>query len=250
MKLKREQVKKFRHHLCNAPVTVNTQGKTRVRSKASVNRDMTALRAALNHAHAEGKVTSTMAWEQELKPIKNAGVPRTECLDRSQRRQLIEHAADDLARLLTGLSLLPLRPGALAALEVHHLHQREGTLIIGKDKHGKDRKIKLPAETLTMLAAQTKDKLPTAPLFSRANGTPWNKDAWKKPIRKAAVAAGLSPNVTAYTLRHSTITDLVTGGLDLLTVAKLAGTSVAMIERHYGHLREDVAARALAQLVL
>ena len=37
---------------------------------------------------------------------------------------------------------------------------------------------------------------------------------------------------------------------DLLTVAQLSGTSVAMIERHYGHLRADHAAAALATLAL
>lgn len=63
-------------------------------------------------------------------------------------------------------------------------------------------------------------------------------------------AAGLPPAATTYTLRHSTITDLVTGGLDLLTVAQLSGTSVAMIERHYGHLQRARAADALAGLVL
>ena len=67
-------------------------------------------------------------------------------------------------------------------------------------------------------------------------------------IKAAAAAAGLSNAVTAYTLRHSVITDLVTNGLDLLTVAQLSGTSVAMIEKHYGHHREDHAANALAGL--
>ena len=56
--------------------------------------------------------------------------------------------------------------------------------------------------------------------------------------------------VVAYTLRHSTITDLVQGGLDLLTVAQVSGTSVAMIEKHYGHLQRDRAAAALAGLAL
>jgi hypothetical protein len=46
------------------------------------------------------------------------------------------------------------------------------------------------------------------------------------------------------------ISDLVHDGLDLLTVAQISGTSVVMIERHYGHLRGDVAAGALARLVL
>jgi len=66
----------------------------------------------------------------------------------------------------------------------------------------------------------------------------------------AAKRAGLPDTVTAYAMRHSAITDLVTGGLDLLTVAQLSGTSVAMIERHYGHLRADHAAAALATLAL
>ena len=53
-----------------------------------------------------------------------------------------------------------------------------------------------------------------------------------------------------YTLRHSVITDLVRGGLPVLTVAQLSGTSVAMIERHYGHLVRDDAEKALAGLML
>jgi site-specific recombinase XerD len=51
-------------------------------------------------------------------------------------------------------------------------------------------------------------------------------------------------------LRHSTITDLVTGGLDLFTVAKISGTSVAMIEKHYGHLQREHARQALKMLSL
>jgi hypothetical protein len=42
----------------------------------------------------------------------------------------------------------------------------------------------------------------------------------------------------------------VTSGLDLLTVAQVSGTSVAMIEAHYGHLRQEHAANALAKLAL
>jgi len=35
-----------------------------------------------------------------------------------------------------------------------------------------------------------------------------------------------------------------------LTVAQLAGTSIRMIEAHYGHMRGTVAADALARLAL
>ena len=40
-----------------------------------------------------------------------------------------------------------------------------------------------------------------------------------------------------YALRHSAITDLIVyENLDIMTVARLSGTSLAMIEKHYSHL--------------
>jgi integrase len=84
----------------------------------------------------------------------------------------------------------------------------------------------------------------------RKGGARWDRNTWKGPIAAAAAAAKLSDHTTAYTLRHSTITDLVTTGLPLLTIAQISGTSAAMIERHYGHLVGDAARRALAGLAL
>ena len=84
----------------------------------------------------------------------------------------------------------------------------------------------------------------------RAAGEPWDKDAWKYPIKDAVNAVGLPGATAAYTLRHSVITDLIYAHLPILTVAQLSGTSVAMIERHYGHLVRDDAEEALAALAL
>lgn len=254
-KLIRRHVDTWRQALLSAPVVVNphaARGKQTVRTRAasSVNRDMTALRAALNHAHDAGYVTSDAAWRVALRPIKNADGRRDAYLDREQRRALIGCADPDLASYLRGLSLVPLRPGALAALVVRNFNKQLGVLSIGKDKKGQDRQIKLPSATADFFAELVKDKLPAAPIFARAAGGAWDRHAWKKPIKAAVLAAKLPEKVTAYALRHSAITDLVTGGLDLLTVAKLSGTSVAMIESHYGHLQADHAAAALAGLAL
>jgi integrase len=252
-KLSRKHVDAWRHRLASAIVVVNPhsdQHETRDRAASSVNRDMTPLRAALNFAHDSGDVTSDMAWRVALRPIENADRQRDAYLDRAQRTALLDSAAEDVRQFLRGLALVPLRPGALAALTVASFDKRLGVLTIGKDKSGRDRRIKLPSTTAAYFADQAKDKLPSAPLLSRANGKQWDKDAWKKPVKAAAKVAGLPDTVTAYAMRHSAITDLVTGGLDLLTVAQLSGTSVAMIERHYGHLRADHAAAALATLTL
>ncbi|HMM84665.1 tyrosine-type recombinase/integrase [Azohydromonas sp.] len=253
-KLTRPRIEAWRTRLASTPARVDRskEGERRVRPRApaSVNRDMVALRAALNHAHDAGYVTSDMAWRVALRPIRNADGRRETYLDAGQRRSLIDKAPADVGAFLRGLALVPLRPGALASLTVASYDKRLGVLSIGKDKAGRDRRIKLPASTAAFFEAQTVDKLPAAPLFSRADGKAWGKDAWKWPIKEAAAAARLGEQVTAYTLRHSVITDLVTQGLDLLTVAQLSGTSVAMIERHYGHLRADHAAAALATLAV
>ena len=253
-KLTRAKVEAWRKTLAATPAQVSRDDRelpaTRPRAASSVNRDMSALRAALNYAHDMGNVTTDQAWRVALRPIEGADGRRDVYLDLTQRRALIDAAPSDVGSFMRGLSMVPLRPGALAALTAGHFHQKLGVLAIGKDKAGADRRIKLPQMTADWFKATAKDKLPTAPLFARADGKRWDKDAWKKPIKEAAAAAGLPDGVVMYALRHSAITDLVVGGLDLLTVAQLSGTSVAMIERHYGHLRADHAAQALAGLAL
>src|SRR5690606_2343348 len=166
----------------------------------------------LNHAFAEGKVTSDFAWREALKPIKGATRRRELYLDRDQRRALIENAAPDVAELLRGLALLPLRPGALAGLNAGDYNPRLKTLRVGVDKAGKDRKLILQGATADFLAKHTEGKAPDAPLLTRADGARWNKDAWKDPVKAAVLAAGLPAEATAYTLRHSVITDLVADG--------------------------------------
>lgn len=218
------------------------------RTASTLNRDVAVFRAALNLAHADGLILSKLAWQTKLKPIKGADRQRNEYLDRTQRRKLIDAAAPDLAAFLTALCLLPLRPGAMAALTVASFDRRLKALTIGKDKAGSDRKITLSVSAAVLFENASKDKLPGAALFTRADGKPWIKDAWKHPFRAAADAAGLPSTVTLYVLRHSVITDLVHGGLDPLTVAQISGTSLLMIERHYGHLRSGTATAALEKL--
>lgn len=264
-KLTKFHVREWRQRMESTPalLTRSKDGKpeTRKRSEATINRDMVPMRAALNKAHDDGRVLTDIAWRVELRPFKNAGRRRNLYLDLSQRRALVanfEPEETDIATFTRGLSVLPLRPGALAALRVSDFDARRSELVISRDKHGVGRKIILPSVTVTFLRELSRNKLPAAPLFTRLSGTDragnkkdfWDKDAWKWPIKDAALKAKLPPSTSAYTLRHSTITDMVTGGLPLLTVAQISGTSVAMIERHYGHLVGTHAAEALAKLAL
>jgi integrase len=253
-KLTDKQVRGWRERLESLPalVTRRKKGKvaTRKRSPVTTNRDMVPLRAALNLALEQGDALTARAWRSALKPHAGTGARRNLYLDRTQRRALIDALPEDLAAFVRGLSLLPLRPGALAALTVGDFDARRSALVISRDKAGEGRSILLPPSTVTLLKDQAKNKLPRSPLFAQSNGKPWDKDSWKTPIKEAARVAELPNETTAYTMRHATITDLVAGGLDLLTVAQVSGTSVRMIELHYGHLQRDRAAKALATLAL
>jgi integrase len=249
MKLTPAQVDAWRKSVRDLP---NQSGprKGQARSPSTINRDMNTFRAALNLAFKDGLVTSNFAWRAKLSPIPKADRRRDVYLDADQRRALIAAADPDMSDFLRALSAVPLRPGALAALTVASYDKRLGVLTVGKDKAGGDRKISLPKATAALFAKHCKDKLPTAPLFVNSAGRAWMKDTWKYQFDHAAKAAGLPDRATLYSIRHSTITDLMHAGVDSLTVAQLAGTSVAMIEKHYGHLTQDHARSALEALAL
>lgn len=252
-KLAERHVREWRQRLEALPaVASRPKGKqpvTRARAVATLNRDMVPFRAALNAAQSDGYVLSNRAWLNALKPGASNG-KRNLYLDKSQRRELLKHLPPDAKAFVEGLCLLPLRPGALAKLKVADFDVRRKELVVPFDKAGAGRKIFLPDNVRELLERQAKLKFPTAHLFTRADGSEWVKDAWKKPIKKAAIAAELPVGTTAYTLRHSTITDLVQSGIALLTVAQLSGTSARMIEEHYGHLQQEQATKALEALAL
>jgi integrase len=211
---------------------------------------MAVLRMALGKVLALGAPGTEAAWQEPLKPLKNAVKRRTLYLDREQRRQLLQNVCEEAQPFVRALCLLPLRPGAVAALTAGSFDKRTRELTIGKDKAGDGRRIIVPENAAGLFIQAAKNKLPAASLFARANGKAWDKETWADPIAAAAKSAELPAGVTAYTLRHSTITDLVTAGLPLLTVAQISGTSAEMIERHYGHLAQSRATEALAGLAL
>lgn len=254
-RLRRHHILKWRDDMVQQPALVGRSRNkganlTRPRSLSTVNRDMAVLRTALGRVLSPGRPGSEAAWQEGLKPYRNATRRRTLYLDLEQRRSLIQGVEAEAVPFVSALCQLPMRPGAVAGLNVSDFDRRTSELSIGKDKTGQFRRIKLPEQASSLMAGQTTDRPPDAPLFARANGTRWVKETWRHPIAAAVALAGLPPATTAYTLRHSTITDLVLAGLPILTIAQISGTSVEMIERHYGHLVSDAALEALGTLAL
>lgn len=253
-RLRKKHLTAWRGRLADQPALVSRnkggEERTRPRADSTVNRDIAALRAALNKVIAPGTPRTEAAWQEALKAIPDADGRRERYLDRPERKAILSNISTEGRPLTKALCLLPVRPGALAALTVRDFDARTSELTIRKDKSAKVRKIEVSQAAATLFKEQSKDKLPAALLFMRDIGKAWDKETWNIPLEAAAQSAGLDLGITAYTLRHSVITDLVNANVPILTIAQIAGTSVEMIERHYGHLRTDAAIEELNKLAL
>lgn len=207
------------------------------RAKDSANRNLASLKAALNLAHRDRQVASDVGWKT-VSGFEKVGKRRSVFLNTEQRRALVAACGDGLRELVVGLLLTGIRPGELASCDVADFDKANGTLTISKSKT-EPRTVLLSTAAIAHFKEATKDRIGAAPLIPDEFGKRWNKDSWKKPFKAAAAAAKMPPKTVIYTLRHCAITELIAGGMDSHLVAKIAGTSTAMIDANYGHLRAD-----------
>lgn len=221
--------------------------------KAASNRTLTALKAALNLAVTNRRVHAELAREwADVKPLDGATSRRSLFLDVAQRRALLERTQGALRDLIEAAILTGARAGELTSATRRQFDERTGTMTF-TGKTG-TRTVPLSPAAGKLFARLAKSKLPGARLLMRDDGRPWAHSDWDELVREAAQAAGLPHGARTgtclYTLRHSFITQALTDGMSTLDVARMTGTSVAMIEKHYGHLVLSAARERLARVSL
>jgi len=206
-------------------------------SKASANRTLTAVRAALNLAVTKELVGPEVAakWRgKAVEPYPDADGQRTLYLDLKQRQALLKAATGSVRDLIEGVMVTGCRAGELTSATRSQFDQRTGCMtFIGKT--GK-RTVPLAPAAIALFKRLSKAKIGLARLFVRDDGKPWAHSDWDELVKAAATAAKLPAGVCLYTLRHSWITTALTSGMSTLDVSKLCGTSLQMIQDHYGHL--------------
>jgi hypothetical protein len=160
-RLRRSHVENWRARLSETPARVSRRKKgkqiTRKRSPATINRDMAALRTALGKVLPLGRPTTEAAWQEALRPFKNATRRRTLYLTREQRQDLLKHLDPEAEPFVRGLCILPLRPGAVAALTVADFDPRTSELTIVKDKAGRTAGSWFPSSPRTSSQALRKE---------------------------------------------------------------------------------------------
>jgi integrase len=152
----------------------------------------------------------------------------------------------DFAELLRCYWHTGARTDELLMAEVGDLLRGTRQLVLGEHKRSKSarvpikRLITLNQEAFDILVHHCDGKAKRDKLFTNANGRPWNRRSVAKRFERvkeiaACLKRPVRQEITIYDFRHLWISEAITC-VDVFTVAKMAGTSVTMIERTYGHL--------------
>jgi integrase len=192
----------------------------------------------LNQALHNRLVATDAGWKTVRAFPKVSSRRKEAFLSLEQRKQLLNACDEDLRLLVKGLLLTGARPGELAALNASGFDKRLGALTL-RGKTG-ERTVAISTAAVLFFTEISQDKIGQASMFTTSYGQPWNKDSWKKVFKTAVERAGLPDGVVMYSLRHTAISEMILAGMDSFIVSKLAGTSVAMIESNYGHLKHSV----------
>jgi integrase len=150
-----------------------------------------------------------------------------------------------------------LRPAELVALDRRDVDRTGGVvyvrrqLVRGRVKHTKTRR-SVRAVPLQSAALEALDRLPDTVgplLFPAPHGGYIDLHNFRpRHWRPAQLAAGIEPIRRPYDLRHTYATFALRAGISIFDLSRFMGASLAMIDKHYGHLARDGRDHAVALL--
>lgn len=212
------------------------EGEALRRGKDSANRQLASFKSALNFGYRTGLVNTDSAWRTVV-PFRGVGRRRQGFVPMDLRERLLAACAPDIRSLCTAMLLTAARPGELSRATIQHFDARQGTLQLdGKTGH---RSITLSSAALAFFKTCAEGKIGGAFLLTTRRGKKWTKEKWIPAFNATRDAAELPSDIVMYSLRHTSISEMIAGGIDVFTVAKIAGTSTTMVDKHYGHLRAE-----------
>lgn len=203
--------------------------------RATANRILTVLKAALNLAYADGHAPSDDAWRR-VAPFKGVDAARVRFLTDAEATRLVNAAAPDFRPIITAALLTGARWGELVRFRVADFNAEAGTLHVGRSKTGKARHIMLTDEGRAFFAQLCVGKTGKALILPRPDGDAWGQSEQQRPMKAACEAASITPAIGFHILRHTHASRLAMSGVPLGVVAAQLGNSEAICSKHYAHL--------------
>jgi len=236
-----ERLRKFLSDLATQPARVRTRkGEAQAHRRdyderarrSTANRIFAILRAALNHAFDERKVSSNAAWGRRVKLFRGVEGKRDRILTIDEARRLINACEPHLRALVQAALMSGCRFGELARLTAadfkgHALHIR-------RSKSGKERYVHLTDEGCEMFAQLCRGRPGDHVLFA------FSKQQQNVAFTATLARAAITPPITFHGLRHTYASHAIMNGCPLVVVAQSLGhADTRMVERHYGHLAQS-----------
>ena len=201
------------------------------KSKDSANRILSQAKAALNLAFRNGQVNSDTAWKR-VEAFPAVGVARTLFLTDKQVKALLAKADGQMKNLIKAAILTGARYGELGNALVRDFDKARHTLRLN-GKTG-ERITYLSDDATRFFKELSKNRLPDAWLLVKDDGNPWGTSHHSRDFRALVQEAKLPKDTVFYSLRHYHISKALLAGMPAQVIAENCGTSVRMIEKHYG----------------
>jgi integrase len=204
--------------------------------RATANRILTVLKAALNHGWKAGHVPTDDAWRR-VKPFKGVDTARVRYLGEAECVRLVNACEPAFRNLVRGALLTGCRYGELTALHVSDFNPEAGIVTVRTSKAGKPRHVVLTDEGQKLFTTMTAGKFGNDPIFMRADGGVWRASHQLRPMLEACRRAKIKPSISFHVLRHTHGSTLAMRGVPLGVIAEQLGhADTRMTEKHYAHL--------------
>jgi integrase len=206
--------------------------------KATANRILTVLKAALNMAYEDGRVSSDSAWRR-VKGFKGVDSPRVAYLEVDEAAKLLDACEPHFRALVKGALVSGCRYGELVALQVGDVTD-QGAIHIRQSKSSKPRYVYLNEDGARFFTQLVAGRSEGERLFLKDDGKPWGRSEQTRRIKAACQTAGLSSDVSFHILRHTYASHyLMTRGSLAALAQQLGHSDTRMTTRHYAHLAES-----------
>jgi integrase len=211
--------------------------------KATANRILTMLKAALNRAFHADKVSCDTAW-RKVKPFKRVDEAVVRYLKADEALRLVNACPKDFRKMVQAALLTGCRYAELTRLKCGHFNADSGTLAVRLSK-GKIRHVVLTDEAVAAFDGWTSGRASTDLVFVRDDKAPWGTSHQKRPLDEASWAR-ISPAVTFHILRHTHGSHLAMNGVPMgVIAAQLGHADTRMTEKHYAHLAPSYIAQTI-----
>ena len=126
--------------------------------RATANRTLTVLKAALNHAFHESRVASDEAW-RKVKPFREADAPVVHFLSDDECRRIVNACDGAFRNIVKGALLTGCRYGELTRMRAGDFNAEAGTITVHIVESGKPRHVVLTDEGRALFAELTAGRI-------------------------------------------------------------------------------------------